>query len=135
MVDVSVMPPSRGTPSPAARWILQQDRWDDFGFKTQYQLFHNADGSVDLVGSVKILKRGQVENAESLLPVGLQEPLGDDYCSLGQSLDYYERIAGLPSDAREEILGFLGSGLVDQSQKMMVAASAMAEKKTVGHRS
>ena len=29
----------------------------------------------------------------------------------------------------------LGSGLVDQSQKMMVAASAMAEKKTVGHRS
>ncbi len=29
----------------------------------------------------------------------------------------------------------LGSGLVDQSQKMTVAASAMAEKKTVGHRS
>lgn len=29
----------------------------------------------------------------------------------------------------------LGSGLVDQSQKMMVAASAMAEKNTVGHRS
>jgi hypothetical protein len=29
----------------------------------------------------------------------------------------------------------LGSGLVDQSQKMTVAASAMAEKKAVGHRS
>jgi hypothetical protein len=29
----------------------------------------------------------------------------------------------------------LGSGLVDQSQNMTVAASAMAEKKTVGHRS
>jgi hypothetical protein len=29
----------------------------------------------------------------------------------------------------------LGSGLVDQSQKMTVAASAMAEKKTVGQRS
>ena len=29
----------------------------------------------------------------------------------------------------------LGSGLVDQSQKMTVAASAMAEKKTAGHRS
>ena len=27
----------------------------------------------------------------------------------------------------------LGSGLVDQSQKMTVAARAMAEKKTVGH--
>ena len=29
----------------------------------------------------------------------------------------------------------LGSGLIDHSQKMTVAASAMAEKKTVGHRS
>ena len=29
----------------------------------------------------------------------------------------------------------LGSGLVDQSQKMTVAARAMAERKTVGHRS
>jgi hypothetical protein len=29
----------------------------------------------------------------------------------------------------------LGSGLVDHSQKMMVAARAMAERKTVGHRS
>jgi hypothetical protein len=29
----------------------------------------------------------------------------------------------------------LGSGLVDQSQKMTVAAGAMAEKKAVGHRS
>ena len=29
----------------------------------------------------------------------------------------------------------LGSGLFDQSQKMTVAARAMADKKTVGHRS
>lgn len=30
---------------------------------------------------------------------------------------------------------FLGSRLIDHSQKMTVAARAMAEKKTVGHRS
>jgi hypothetical protein len=35
---------------------------------------------------------------------------------------------------KEKLLS-LGSGLVDQSQKMTVAARAMAEKKTVGHRS
>jgi hypothetical protein len=29
----------------------------------------------------------------------------------------------------------LGSGLIDQSQKMMVAARATAEKKAFGHRS
>ena len=33
------------------------------------------------------------------------------------------------------ICAVLGSGLVDQSQKMTVAARAMAERKTVGHRS
>src|SRR5690554_4788291 len=33
------------------------------------------------------------------------------------------------------LAGALGSGLVDQSQKITVAARATAEKKTVGHRS
>ena len=40
-----------------------------------------------------------------------------------------ERLEGDPD------LSWLGSGLVDQSQKMTVAARAMAERKTVGHRS
>ena len=34
-----------------------------------------------------------------------------------------------------KLLGLLGSGLVDQSQKMTVAARATAEKKAFGHRS
>ncbi len=41
--------------------------------------------------------------------------------------------AMLVGGARRE--GVLGSGLVDHSQKMTVAARAMAEKKTVGQRS
>ena len=36
---------------------------------------------------------------------------------------------------RPALKALLGSGLVDQSQKMTVAARAMAERKTVGHRS
>jgi catechol 2,3-dioxygenase-like lactoylglutathione lyase family enzyme len=32
-------------------------------------------------------------------------------------------------------VGRLGSGLIGRSQKMTVAARALAEKKTVGHRS
>ncbi|ARR57568.1 hypothetical protein HY78_29010 (plasmid) [Rhizorhabdus wittichii DC-6] len=34
-----------------------------------------------------------------------------------------------------EMGAFVGSGLIGHSQKMTVAASAMAEKKAVGHRS
>ena len=50
------------------------------------------------------------------------------------------QVPTFPSAASRQKLRFdfyyaLGSGLVDQSQKMTVAASAMAEKKTVGHRS
>jgi hypothetical protein len=37
--------------------------------------------------------------------------------------------------AGPESAGELGSGLIDQSQNMTVAARAMAEKKAVGHRS
>src|SRR3989344_3711814 len=39
---------------------------------------------------------------------------------------------GGPPDSRHH---FLGSGLIDQSQKMTVAARATAEKKAFGHRS
>ncbi|QKS00561.1 hypothetical protein F9288_13730 [Sphingomonas sp. CL5.1] len=41
-----------------------------------------------------------------------------------------ERLVDVPIS-----VNVLGSGLVDQSQKMTVAASAMAEKNTRGHRS
>lgn len=39
------------------------------------------------------------------------------------------------NESHDAIIRQLGSGLVDQSQKMTVAARAMAERKTVGHRS
>ena len=41
----------------------------------------------------------------------------------------------LTSGVSEPLHRWLGSGLVDQSQKSTVAASARAEKKTVGQRS
>jgi hypothetical protein len=40
-----------------------------------------------------------------------------------------------PKSRRYTAVMTLGSGLVDHSQKMTVAARAMAEKKTVGQRS
>ena len=38
-------------------------------------------------------------------------------------------------DRQHRMRAILGSGLIDQSQKMMVAARATAEKKAFGHRS
>jgi len=45
----------------------------------------------------------------------------------------YYVFAILQHSMRSHRDGGLGSGLVDQSQKMTAAARAMAEKKTVGH--
>lgn len=108
-----VVAPSRGTPDALAQVVLQQDRWDDFGFKTQYHVFYFGPEFEGLVGNVKILQIGQEESSYSILQVGPLNPLPDDFCSLGQSLDYYERLASLPEEARREILATLRDALTD----------------------
>lgn len=112
-MKVAVSTPARGSPPRIADFVLQQDGWDDFGFKTQYHLFHFAadESEGDFVGNVKILCRGQAETTTSLLPAGPLEPLSEDFCSLGQSLDYYERLAGFPEHVRAFILDFLRDAL------------------------
>lgn len=114
-MKVVVTDPSRGSPPRIADFVLRQDRWDDFGFKTQYHLFHFGGGESegDFVGNVKILRLGQVESATSVLPAGPLEPLGEDFCSLGQSLDYYERLAGLPDEVRLFLLDFFRDALAN----------------------
>lgn len=112
-MKVVVVKPSRSRPPALADIVLQQDAWDDFGFKTQYHLYCFAAGQDAFVGNIKILQRGQVETPMSVLPEGRLEPLGEEFCSLGQSLDYYERIAGLPEDLRHFLLEFFRDALAD----------------------
>lgn len=112
-MKVAVARISRGTPPRTADIVIQQDAWDDFGFKCQYHLYCFVDGRDDFVGNVKILRRGQVETGTSLLPEGPLEPLGEEFVSLGQSLDYYERLASYPEALRQFILDFFRDSLAD----------------------
>ena len=89
-----------------ARFVLQQDNWNDFGFRTLYQLYDTHDVQPSLIGNVKILKLGQKDYDPVQISVGQVSDLGPDFCSLGQGLDYYERLASLPLD--ELGLGSLG---------------------------
>lgn len=79
--------------------VLEQDNWNDYSFQTLYHLSYfgpDAGGLYEetLIGPVKILRAGQT-------PVdGIQiqtdfDRLGPNFCSVGSSLDYYERIAAL----------------------------------------
>jgi hypothetical protein len=63
---------------------------------------------------VKILRRGQ--NASDGLQISKDfETLGQDFCSVGESLDYYERLSGLGRDIRLAALGALRDVVQDPS--------------------
>ena len=103
-MKIKVLPPKSKTPLAGnPSFILVQDNWNDFGFKTQYDLHYLSDDGCEFIGAVKILKAGQT-SGDGLLLDGDFQSLGQDYCSIGQSLDYYERLAGLPRDFRDYLL-------------------------------
>ncbi|MBR7630297.1 AAA family ATPase [Aeromonas popoffii] len=92
-------------------FYLRQDNWNDHSYQTQYHLFlssrYTDDGEILSIGDVKILKKGQTKADGLQLTVGEFESLSDDFCSVGQSLDFYERLANINSDLRHYILSSL----------------------------
>lgn len=102
----SVLPPSRSFPRDRLlqQFVLVQDNWNDFSFQTLYRLYvAEKGGEHELIGDVKILKKGQTES-DGLQITGDFEALDHSYCSLGQSLDYYQRLGELKPNTREKIL-------------------------------
>ena len=106
-MTISIFSPRRsGVPQFATAFALNQDNWNDYSFHTLYHLYRrqtDTDSSPSMIGSVKILKRGQAESD------GIQinrpfEALDSKYCSVGTSLDYYQRLNEISPDERTEIL-------------------------------
>ncbi len=111
MMKFSVFPPSHYEPSDFSGAALQQDGWNDFSFQTQYHLYVDTPEFSGRIGAVKILKRGQESSDTLQLSLGDLGPLNKDWVSLGQDLDYYERLAGLPKQVRSEVLLHLRDAL------------------------
>lgn len=86
-------------------FVLRQDNWNDFGYQTLYEMYLLTNEEEPfLIGGVKILKMGQTpEDSHQLVP-GYFEYIDNDFCSIGQSLDYYERVAKLTQERRDLIL-------------------------------
>lgn len=111
MVDFSVASPSRLDPEPVPGIVLQQDKWNDHNFQTLYHLYIFTDEFSGRIGRVKILRRGQTPADTIQLALGRLEALSENYCALGQDLDYYERLAELPAKLRHEIAVHLRDAL------------------------
>lgn len=87
-------------------FALQQDDWNDYSFQTLYHLYYrpkvDEPDNVTYIGGVKILKQGQTTG-----PRLIKKPftrLGDEWVSIGTSLDYYKRLNEIPRKHRTRIM-------------------------------
>lgn len=85
-------------------FLLRQDNWNDYNFRTQYQLYWNGGDQPELIGDVKILRKGQADSDPLQLAQGRIGPLSEDFCSIGQGLDFYERLARLGPEVSDVAL-------------------------------
>lgn len=82
--------------------VLYDDNWDDYSFKTLFNAWlvvPHQNEPIDL-GHVKILDKRLSGSGRTHLPDEF-DALDENYCSLGQTLEYYRILAGVSSDLRE----------------------------------
>ena len=103
--------------------VLLRDTWDDFGFKTLFhaKYWRSENEPIDL-GTVKILQLGQ-EKGYTLIPERFPE-LSHEFCSLGQDVEYYQKIRGLPRKEYEPLL----RGIRDATFSRLVRAKFEEER-------
>ena len=81
---------------------LVDDEWEDFGYRTRFILYYlDTDGKESIIGSVKITYKGYRADSSMAL-LYYRKPaerlkygevtIGKDFCSLGESLEYYENL-------------------------------------------
>jgi energy-coupling factor transporter ATP-binding protein EcfA2 len=102
-LEFEVVPPGH-VASDYRGFLLRQDNWNDYSFRTQYQLYWNGGERPELIGDMKILRKGQTDSDPLQLAQGRIGRLGPEFCSIGQGLDFYERLAQLGPDVRDVAL-------------------------------
>lgn len=106
-MEFQVLPP-RTAPdyNKEEKFALIQNNWNDYSFETQYSLVYLGppnNRAHNLIGTVKILKKGQSASD----PLQLHNDfnyLDENFISVGQSLDYYERISSLDDHLKIQLL-------------------------------
>jgi ABC-type lipoprotein export system ATPase subunit len=81
--------------------VLEEDNWNDFGYLTLFHVrWFESSGKSIVLGDTKILQKGEVDTA---VPKHFNE-LATKYCSLGQTIEYYEQIHDLGRVLQDQIL-------------------------------
>lgn len=91
---------------------LVPDDWDDYTYKTTFEvIYFDAKGNVRTIGNTKILKR----NEHVTRPPDRFQVLSQEYCSLGQSLEFYQTLLALGTGTAREILRALRDVVLEPS--------------------
>lgn len=85
---------------------LSIDYWNDYSFVTMFYLeFHDQNGNFHKLGSVKIGFKGQTTDKDTYSLLGSHFPhLPDGYFSVGQDVEYYNKISKLAENERITLL-------------------------------
>lgn len=88
---------------------LRIDHWNDFSYVTMfYMTLFDEKGIYHEIGNVKIGFKGQTVATSTYTKLGDGfEYLSDEFFSLGESGEFYKRMAFLPKSMRESILSSL----------------------------
>lgn len=70
--------------------VTFNDEWNDYNYKTWFRIYYKDAASLDEIGRVKIMKRGEF-NTKDTLPQQFNL-LDSDYCSLGYEVEYYSNM-------------------------------------------
>ena len=86
--------------------FLHRDRWNDYGFVTQFRASYSAstDAEEQKLGDVKIMHRGLRPDKTPVEVPDSFFALDETYGSLGQTVEYYERVGALGATAARTVL-------------------------------
>lgn len=83
-------------------FVLTPTTWDDFGNKNQFNLSCQFNGKYLFIGSLRIISKSSKSTTISISDEF--KMLGNDYCSLGDNIDYYHIIKNLFGDQYLSVL-------------------------------
>lgn len=95
-------------------FTLVRDRWDDFRFRTTFQLhYRDQDDNATEIGTVKIAQFGMGDGGASTKLDSFFQRLSSSYFSLGQDREYYENLQKLSKGLGHEALLALQDAALD----------------------
>lgn len=92
--------------------ILESEEWDDYGIKSMFDLSISIDGEITEIGEIKIIDENKNTGRVVIKEGSASFPL--NFCSLGQSIDYYKAIHRLGDVLEKEILTILRDCAYDE---------------------